>query len=206
MKIIICYEKNISRFFGPDEVKAHIKRMHQTSSSLCDQCGKVVPASMTKKHKLKHHGQKELKECKLCGVKLMCDMNRHMQAVHCDPNEKHVCHICGKKSVNFLALQKHIRYNHETDKKYECTLCDKKFKQKYNLKEHVAVHTGESLYNCPYCEWRFKSSANMHTHIKRLHKAEWEENRKNRKYSSKKAEEIDMEKSEEVQKDIDEFS
>uniref|UniRef100_T1GBR1 C2H2-type domain-containing protein n=1 Tax=Megaselia scalaris TaxID=36166 RepID=T1GBR1_MEGSC len=174
-------------FVGPKDLDSHIKRMHEMiSSTLCEQCGKVVQNSKMSAHRLEHQGKKpEMIECHLCGAKLRCDLNRHIEAMHSNSDEKHVCHVCGKESSNFYALRKHILYNHQMERKFECTICDKKFKQRYNLKEHMAVHTGESLYNCPHCEWRFKSSANMHTHIKRRHRAEWEENRKYRNYSKK---------------------
>lgn len=186
----------IFRFVGPKDLESHIKRMHEMiSSTLCEQCGKVIQNSKMSAHRLEHQGKKpEMIECHLCGAKLRCDLNRHIEAMHSNSDEKHVCHVCGKESSNFYALRKHILYNHQMERKFECTICDKKFKQRYNLKEHMAVHTGESLYNCPHCEWRFKSSANMHTHIKRRHRTEWEENRKYRNYSKSKTGKVVLKK------------
>lgn len=118
--------------------------MHEMiSSTLCEQCGKVVQNSKMSAHRMEHQGKKpEMIECHLCGAKLRCDLNRHIEAMHSNSDEKHVCHVCGKESSNFYALRKHILYNHQMERKFECTICDKKFKQRYNLKEHMAVHTG----------------------------------------------------------------
>jgi len=38
---------------------------------------------------------------------------------------------------------------------YLCTVCDKWFITKGNLKEHKQIHTGDMLYSCAQCEKRF---------------------------------------------------
>jgi len=36
-------------------------------------------------------------------------------------------------------------------KKFECTICGKRFYRKHNLKIHTSVHTGEKLFKCSIC-------------------------------------------------------
>ena len=41
---------------------------------------------------------------------------------------------------------------------YLCTVCDKRFTLKTNLKRHKQLHSGGELYSCTQCEKRFQLS------------------------------------------------
>ena len=49
---------------------------------------------------------------------------------------KHSCEVCGKKNYSPSDLRKHM-LKHTTERTIECSLCNKKFKEKYTLKSHI---------------------------------------------------------------------
>ncbi|XP_075207213.1 uncharacterized protein LOC142312197 [Anomaloglossus baeobatrachus] len=57
------------------------------------------------------------------------------------------------------------------EKKFSCSKCGKKFKQKSRLVQHEIMHTGEKPYSCPECGKRFKRRSACLTH-KKIHTGE----------------------------------
>lgn len=53
-----------------------------------------------------------------------------------------------------------------------CHVCGQRFHgvyQKYNLKRHKAIHTGEKPYLCPRCPTAFNQKCNMKRHLESVH-------------------------------------
>ena len=53
------------------------------------------------------------------------------------------CEICGKKLSEPASLYRH-RKIHTGDKPHKCPYCDKRFIQRYNMKQHIKTHRNES--------------------------------------------------------------
>jgi len=49
---------------------------------------------------------------------------------------------------------------------YLCTVCDKRFRMKGDLKRHKQIHTGHKLYLCTRCEKRFATQDYLSKHMK----------------------------------------
>lgn len=52
--------------------------------------------------------------------------------------------------------------------KYACTVCDKKFNRKSNLKDHMITHSDVKPFSCETCQKRFTNASNLTKH-KQLH-------------------------------------
>ncbi|XP_060659783.1 transcription factor grauzone [Drosophila nasuta] len=168
------------------KLKQHLRYMHDPEKAIiCDKCGKTLRsrANLKKHNELEHSDKPRPKpepvQCEICGTWLRhaSGLKQHMSTVH-EPPGNHRCHICDKTSVNARALKRHIYHNHQCERKFRCTMCEKAFKRPQDLREHTSTHTGEVLYTCPNCPQTFFSNANMYKHRQRLHRAEWEADRK----------------------------
>ncbi|ALC41503.1 CG4282 [Drosophila busckii] len=177
-----CTECN-KRFLTERKLKNHMNSMHDPESIIiCDKCGKQMRTKIIlKKHQELMHSntprpEPELKQCQICNawLKGVTGLKQHMKSIHIESAGEHRCHVCGKISPNARALRRHIYHNHECERKFKCTMCDKAFKRPQELKEHTSTHTGEVLYTCPNCPMTFFCSANMYKHRQRLHRAQYE--------------------------------
>ncbi|XP_043645822.1 transcription factor grauzone [Drosophila teissieri] len=169
------------------KLKEHLRYMHDPESAIiCDKCGKTLRSqtNLKKHHELEHSDEPRPKpdpvQCEICGTWLrhLSGLKQHMNTVHEPPGGEHRCHICNKTSTNSRALKRHIYHNHLCERKFKCGMCEKAFKRPQDLREHTSTHTGEVLYTCPNCPMTFFSNANMYKHRQRLHRAEWEADRK----------------------------
>ncbi|XP_017015332.2 transcription factor grauzone [Drosophila takahashii] len=169
------------------KLKEHLKYMHDPETAIiCDKCGKTLRSqtNLKKHHELEHSEEPRPKpdpvQCEICGTWLrhLSGLKQHMNTVHEPPGGEHRCHICNKTSTNSRALKRHIYHNHLCERKFKCGMCEKAFKRPQDLREHTSTHTGEVLYTCPNCPMTFFSNANMYKHRQRLHRAEWEADRK----------------------------
>ncbi|CAL4122287.1 unnamed protein product, partial [Meganyctiphanes norvegica] len=57
------------------------------------------------------------------------------------------------------------RQKYSGEKHFECTICNKKYVSKQNLKAHMSSHSGEKLFECPICRKRFTWKASLRTHM-----------------------------------------
>uniref|UniRef100_A0A1B0CLJ1 Putative transcription factor grauzone-like protein n=1 Tax=Lutzomyia longipalpis TaxID=7200 RepID=A0A1B0CLJ1_LUTLO len=162
---------------------SHIRRVHENACiSICDICAKVYRDKfLFKKHMMEHRNElKPNVPCPVCGklFTYRLAMKRHLRRHNTSGSLE--CHICRHVSANQQALREHIKLNHMERKLYECSLCEKIFKKRENLKEHMASHTGKFLYECAYCAKQFNNSSNYYSHKQKVHPVEWQAEREKR--------------------------
>ena len=111
------------------------------------------------------------------GIKLYCHicvksfagrhtLNSHLRTVHADKPQAFKCKHC--KNDSFLSrrgLLQHITSVH-IQRKFQCTLCDKRFFKEINLKTHISVtHEGLKRFLCTICGRHFTENGKLRKHL-----------------------------------------
>lgn len=142
-------------------------------SCFCELCGKEYKDKwILKSHlRLYHSDPNERSQCTICGhfLKNAVMLRRHKAALHKTDEQAFTCETCGKKCPSKGALIGHRRIKHLLEANFNCSFCDKKFKQKIDLKEHEATHRGIDLYKCEWCGAGFKLGGSFRAHRKNAH-------------------------------------
>lgn len=145
--------------------KYHDEKLHQ-----CEVCQKSFPAvSSLKKHKRVHTGERQWK-CEACerSYKDITSFKKHMQ--HHKEGYLFKCNEC-----NCILKRRNCPQNHRCvpenrmKNKYKCDICEKNYTTSYNLKRHLALHTGEKQFICDICKKSFATKTHMKRHITVIH-------------------------------------
>lgn len=82
------------------------------------------------------------------------------------------CKECDKSFFIQTRLQHHVKIVHEgrrPPQNIPCNICNKLFRTKNTLREHLRTHTGERPYECKICGSKFTQSGVLRTHQKTVH-------------------------------------
>ncbi|XP_068201384.1 LOW QUALITY PROTEIN: zinc finger protein 160-like [Palaemon carinicauda] len=85
------------------------------------------------------------------------------ESVAFDSNRKYGCDVCGKRFHSKANLLRHETI-HSGKKNFPCGVCGKEFSREYNLINHRRIHTAEKNYKCDLCnkEFYWKSCLTRH--------------------------------------------
>ncbi|OXA44927.1 Zinc finger protein 90 [Folsomia candida] len=94
-------------------------------------------------------------------------IRKHIEAIHSIMNRPRVpCRFPGcEKTYKNNTLWGHVKIDHsENAVRIQCTLCDKDFKTRGHLKQHIPTHTTEKPYNCATCGRNFARMGSIQRH------------------------------------------
>ena len=80
----------------------------------------------------------------------------------------HECDVCEKSFRDSYNLKVHMRI-HTNEKPYECDVCEKRFTRAEGLKTHMRIHTNERPYECHVCEKRYRQVSGLQYHMRTQH-------------------------------------
>ncbi|XP_063361935.1 zinc finger protein 883-like isoform X1 [Cydia amplana] len=177
----------------PRRVKSQKKDKPNQELQVCEECGKSV--RNIKEHSLLHLPKEERRrvQCKACpktfatfsgrynhykyahlGLKPTCDicnkvvrcLNVHKMQVHNPSALPYGCVSCERRFVSQSALDEHM-VAHTKDPKFECDICQKKFRLKHLVLKHIRkVHENERNYQCDVCAKTFFDKGLLQRHAK----------------------------------------
>lgn len=136
MTIILFSIHSASRF--PFERKLD-KHMLTHREALCHACGKTFKSKYAlKKHTVKYHMtdkrlEKEPQQCTICH-KWLLGLKEHMKNIHDSTGNEHRCKICNHVSTTAKGLRGHVIFRHKSERKHQCSVCNKAFKRPLALR------------------------------------------------------------------------
>ncbi|XP_051276598.1 zinc finger protein 3 homolog isoform X4 [Dicentrarchus labrax] len=87
------------------------------------------------------------------------------------PREEKSCRFCGKRFKRDSHLIRHVEKSHKKQKAFKCLKCNKEFEQRYQLVQHIRIHTGERPFSCDFCDKTFVQNSSRLAHM-RVHTGE----------------------------------
>lgn len=114
--------------------------------------------------------------CQLCGTerKTARSIQQHLSWHNTHPDEdfhrSHKCSDCGKICADHSLLRAHKRLVH-SPRTFTCPQdrCDKSFKSKEGLKQHILVHSGVKNFQCSECGYRVRTKHHLKLHTLKRH-------------------------------------
>ncbi|XP_074038467.1 uncharacterized protein isoform X5 [Leptinotarsa decemlineata] len=78
--------------------------------------------------------------------------------------QNHQCSVCQKTYTKESYLKRHMLIH--VEKKYQCDRGEKRFAEKYSLRNHLPSHCREMPYKCNFCQKSFTVQRSFQNHLK----------------------------------------
>lgn len=161
-------------FTRPQELKRHLKIHENTSSFLCEECGKSYKSrDGLDYHRALHHNQEQSNppsvfSCTECDKTFSTgiQLKTHLKNSHFRAKSIFTCSICVPERVfTRKDVFKSHNASHDRPKPFTCPVCDKEFSSRSNLRSHTRTHNSLSAIQCQTCSKKFNSTKKLNAHV-----------------------------------------
>ncbi|XP_072045470.1 zinc finger Y-chromosomal protein-like [Amphiura filiformis] len=149
----------------------HVHTVHGELGKLipCHICGKMIIKGHLNGHVRNTHTQEDGVRCLICNkeFKRKLYLEDHMKEVHGNGGAQYRCTWpnCNKEFTRKRTLKSHVDTHSGNNKRFACSMCDKRFRDKNHLHVHMNWHKGIRPYQCSHCEKRFLTNWNLKKHL-----------------------------------------
>lgn len=171
------------RFASIKDLSSHTNLSPEHNPTIiCELCGKSMKEKSLKMHMASRHFQ-EKTACTECG-KVFSNKNNayaHYLVMHKNRDKLRSCNFCDFKSPHQSTVSSHSQKEHGkyadgtayVRPSFKCAICEKNFKCKKYLKDHMTIHTGKKNYSCEFCKAKFRVATAYYKHRRKEHPAEY---------------------------------
>lgn len=171
-------------FDNRKKLKEHNRHSHSDAQFSCDICSKSFTRKDSYENHLRIHNNKLEFGCDLCDKRFNVkkQMRRHRQSHFKENTKEEKTETVEKKEKSFSCqgcdavfndgkkLADHKRTEHpDMQGQHKCTLCNKAFFQRKNLKYHMKTHAEDKEFKCDFCDEMFRTKQERREH-KATHK------------------------------------
>ena len=162
-------------------LRSHVLKTHREGEQeqyYCDKCNRQLKSKSNLENHLKHsrcHRTTDFYNCSFCQkqFKDQAHLKRHIKLHNDSDSKPFKCPRCVLSFRENYNLQKHISGVHEKGELFKCNQCDKVYKYRNSLSDHIdmAHNTDKTkpLFNCKQCHKSFFHAKVLRTHQLRVH-------------------------------------
>ncbi|XP_061309513.1 histone H4 transcription factor-like [Pezoporus flaviventris] len=171
-KAVYCHWKDcLGVFKGKHKLWDHLRTHTQERIVACPTCGGMFSNNT----KFFDHTKRQVSEDNRMFVCQNCQKhfaNERLLRDHMRGHVNHVtCALCDMVCTSVSSLKAHTRFRHCNERPFHCHLCDRSFKNAYDLHKHVETHNDSDAYSCDVegCGFISRTLQTLKQHYKRVH-------------------------------------
>lgn len=152
-------------------LRLHVETKHNGRKPIpckCKICGRMLKSNSNLVVHMRSHGERSL-ECSVCGWRTK---TRNCLRSHMDTHaveKKYLCDTCGSKFFCSGSLRKHKALHDDKDIRYRCEICNKSYKTKESLNDHLKAHQGRFDHACDLCDNAYVRKDKLIRHRLKIH-------------------------------------